>query len=69
MQNLHVYRRCNITGIGKNTPYMYLGRPWGPYARVIYAYTQMDACIRPEGWANWDNTSQNYKTSSCYEYK
>eukprot|EP00250_Pteridium_aquilinum_P014376 c21948_g1_i3 orf=107-1069(+) len=62
-----LFLRCSITGTGSSTPYMYLGRPWGPYARVIYVHTYMDACIKPEGWNNWDNP-ENEKTAEYYEY-
>ncbi|KAM0033505.1 putative pectinesterase [Helianthus debilis subsp. tardiflorus] len=36
--------RCVITGNG-GTQYSYLGRPWGPFGRVVFAYTYMDACV------------------------
>jgi pectinesterase len=45
-----------------------LGRPWRPYASVIYMYCHIDGHIRPEGWANWNNTD-NYKTARFAEYK
>lgn len=64
----YVFLRCIITGTGTSTPYMHLGRPWAPYARVLYAYTWMDGCIMPPGWNNWDN-SENEKTASYYEYR
>ncbi|CAB4296299.1 unnamed protein product [Prunus armeniaca] len=40
---------CNITGVKTAL----LGRPWGPYARVIFAYTQMSNVILPQGWDSW----------------
>lgn len=64
----YVFLRCTITGSGSSTPYAYLGRPWGSYARVVYAYTYMDACIKPEGWNNWDNPD-NEKSAEYYEYR
>ncbi|MCO5572931.1 hypothetical protein L7F22_026692 [Adiantum nelumboides] len=64
----YVFVRCTITGTGSSTPYTYLGRPWAPYARVVYAYTYLDACIRPEGWNNWNN-ADNETTAEYYEYR
>ncbi|KAH7431317.1 hypothetical protein KP509_08G042600 [Ceratopteris richardii] len=64
----YVFLRCTITGNGSSTPYMYLGRPWGPHARVVFAFTYMDACIKPEGWHNWDK-KENEKTAEYHEYK
>ncbi|CAM6083118.1 unnamed protein product [Calypogeia fissa] len=64
----YVFLRCTVTGTGESKPYVYLGRPWGPYARVLFAYTWMDSCVLPAGWNNWDNP-QN-ETTACYlEYR
>lgn len=64
----YVFLRCTITGTGNESPYMHLGRPWGPHARVIFAYTWMDSCILPSGWNNWGNP-ENEKTACYYEYR
>ncbi|TQD82628.1 hypothetical protein C1H46_031826 [Malus baccata] len=48
----YVFLRCVITGNG-GTSYTYLGRPWGPFGRVVFAYTFMDGCIKHVGWNNW----------------
>jgi len=45
-----------------------LGRPWRPYANVIYIYCYIGSHIMPEGWANWNNT-ESYKTARYSEYK
>lgn len=45
-----------------------LGRPWKPYANVIYLHCYLDKHIMPEGWANWNNTD-SYKTARYAEYK
>uniref|UniRef100_A0A0A8XNB2 pectinesterase n=1 Tax=Arundo donax TaxID=35708 RepID=A0A0A8XNB2_ARUDO len=47
---------------------MFLGRPWGPFGRVVFAYTFMDRCIKPAGWHNWDK-SENERTACFYEYR
>jgi len=45
-----------------------LGRPWRPYAAVVYLHCFIGARIKPEGWSNWNNTD-NYKTTRYAEYK
>jgi pectinesterase len=32
-----------------------LGRPWRPYARVVYIHTELPADLNPAGWNNWSN--------------
>ncbi|KAK8968730.1 Pectinesterase 31 [Platanthera guangdongensis] len=59
--------RCVITGNG-GSAYAYLGTPWGPFGRVIFAYTWMGACIRPVGWHNWDKP-ENDRSACFYEYR
>jgi pectinesterase len=62
-----VFLDCKLTG--ENTGQgVFLGRPWRPYARVIYIKCQMDAHIRPEGWDNWNNTPANEKTAWFGEF-
>ncbi|KAJ9173257.1 hypothetical protein P3X46_016413 [Hevea brasiliensis] len=63
----YVFLRCVITGNG-GTSYAYLGRPWGPFGRVAYAYTYMDQCINAEGWHNWDK-AENEGTACFCQYR
>nr|QIR83187.1 pectin methylesterase 29 [Cunninghamia lanceolata] len=63
----YVFLRCIITGNGGNS-YMHLGRPWAPFGRVVFAHTWMDACIKPEGWNNW-NKPENERSACFYEYR
>ncbi|KAM1221770.1 hypothetical protein ACFX13_009594 [Malus domestica] len=63
----YVFLRCVITGNGR-TSYAYLGRPWGPFGRVVFAYIFMDGCIRHVGWNNWGKT-ENERTACFYEYR
>lgn len=41
---------CTIIGTG----YIYLGRAWGAYSRVIYSYCGIDNIITPPGWSDWN---------------
>lgn len=59
--------RCVITGNG-GTSYAYLGRPWGPFGRVVFAFTYMDQCIKPAGWNNWGKI-ENERSACFYEYR
>ncbi|KHN04557.1 Putative pectinesterase 53 [Glycine soja] len=44
---------------------LYLGRAWGPFSRVVFAYTYMENIIIPKGWYNWgDPNREMYGSSS-----
>ncbi|KAF2598511.1 hypothetical protein F2Q68_00007547 [Brassica cretica] len=43
-----------VTGTGV----LYLGRAWGPFSRVVFAYSYMDNIILPRGWYNWGDPSR-----------
>ncbi|CAA6658732.1 unnamed protein product [Spirodela intermedia] len=51
------YSRCVITGNGSSA-YASLGRPWGPFARVLY----------PAGWHNWDKP-ENERSACFFEFR
>lgn len=67
MNNLRHWCRCVITGNGGSS-YSYLGRPWGPFGRVVFAYTYMDQCIKHVGWNNWGKP-ENERNACFYEYR
>jgi pectinesterase len=50
-----------------NRPTSVLGRPWRPYASVIFLNTEMSDVVAPAGWENWDNPT-NEKTARYAEY-
>ncbi|ONM38333.1 Pectinesterase [Zea mays] len=45
---------CRVTGSGA----LYLGRAWGTFSRVVFAYTHMDDIIVPNGWFNWGDPNR-----------
>ncbi len=48
-----VIDQCKLTADPDVTGTVYLGRPWRPYATVIYLDTEMDDKIDPAGWREW----------------
>ena len=63
-----VFHQCKLTsadGVSK----VYLGRPWRPYARVIFLETEMGAHIDPAGWREWHpGETQSLDTSYYAEF-
>uniref|UniRef100_A0A0D9V3A9 Pectinesterase n=1 Tax=Leersia perrieri TaxID=77586 RepID=A0A0D9V3A9_9ORYZ len=59
---------CKLTGLGAGTSI--LGRPWGPYSRVVFALTYMSSTVRPQGWDDWGDPSKQrtvfYGQYQCY---
>jgi pectinesterase len=62
----YVFNDCILTGdtILHNVS---LGRPWRPFANVVYIHCYIDTHIMSQGWSNWNNT-ENYKTARYAEY-
>jgi len=50
-----VFRRCRLTGAcppGEG----FLGRPWRGGAATVFLACDMDDCVSPQGFADWDET-------------
>jgi len=75
-----VFMNCRLTGdpkpwmnpegIPANTnspPTADLGQPWRPYASVTYLNCELGGHIKPEGWNNWRNPT-NELTARFAEY-
>ncbi|MBB3187977.1 pectinesterase family protein [Microbacter margulisiae] len=62
----YVFDHCNLVA-KKGVTKVFLGRPWRPYASVIYMNCYLGAQIRPDGWNNWSNI-ENEKTARFAEY-
>lgn len=57
------FLNCTITGSGA----LYLGRAWGTFSRVVFAYTYMDKIIAPGGWYDWgDKNRDTYVSPSNF---
>jgi polygalacturonase len=49
----YVLNRCKLVADPGLVGKVYLGRPWRPYATVIYLNTEMGSHIDPAGWREW----------------
>ena len=61
-----VFTDCTLTA-DTSIHKVYLGRPWRPYANVVFIRTQMADHILPAGWHIW-NDNNNHKNSFYAEY-
>ena len=62
-----VFLHCRLTGENTGNG-VYLGRPWRPYARVVFLDCWLGPHIRAEGWDNWRDPARE-KTAWFGEYK
>ncbi|HSC53332.1 MAG TPA: pectinesterase family protein [Phnomibacter sp.] len=63
----YVFNQCTLTA-DTSVHKVTLGRPWQPYAKVVYMHCQIGAHIKPEGWSDWNN-AENQKTAFYAEYR
>ncbi|WP_152033742.1 pectinesterase family protein [Bradyrhizobium sp. DOA9] len=64
-----VFDHCTLTAdsAARNVA---LGRPWRPYAAVIFLSAQIDAPVMAEGWIEWDPGKSRSLMSAYYaEYR
>jgi len=61
----YLFWQCCLTGAGPAS--VYLGRPWRPYASVIFVETEMGDHILPQGWDNWRD-EHNQETARYFEF-
>ncbi len=68
-QSAFVFNHCRLTGEPGLT-HVYLGRPWRPYASVVYLNCVLGAQIDPAGWHEWHpGETHNLDTAFYAEYK
>ncbi|KAG3102984.1 hypothetical protein PI124_g9176 [Phytophthora idaei] len=49
----YVFNNAHVFGNGST----YLGRPWRPFARVVWQNSELGDIVNPEGWAAWDDST------------
>ena len=60
-----VFHDCRLTGAcGEGEAW--LGRPWRAFARTVFLNCEMDECVSPRGFADWDE--QRVVTERYGEY-
>jgi pectinesterase len=63
----YVFLDCKITAGTAVEKGFYLGRPWRPFAATAFVRCELPAQVRPEGWHNWGNAT-NELTARYAEY-
>jgi len=57
----YVFNNARVFGSGTGTAF--LGRPWRPYASVVFQNSELSDVVNPQGWQRWngdDNTDNVY---------
>lgn len=63
-----VFDHCHLTA-DPGQQHVFLGRPWRPYASVVYLHCQMDGHIETAGWREWHpGETHNLDTVFYAEY-
>jgi polygalacturonase len=61
----YVFDHCRLTAY-PDVSNVFLGRPWRPYATVIYLDTEMGSHIEPAGWREWHPVETNRLDTAFY---
>ncbi len=66
----YVFKDCVLTA-DPSVHYVYLGRPWGAYAKTVFIHCKMGSHIVPAGWHDWekDGKPDTKKNSYYAEYQ
>lgn len=62
----YLFINSTITG-SEGLADVYLGRPWRPFAHVVFMNSQLDSLVHRAGWHNWGRPD-NEETAKYYEY-
>jgi pectin methylesterase-like acyl-CoA thioesterase len=60
-----VFNRCKLTAEPGVTG-VWLGRPWRPYASVVFLDSELGAHIAPAGWREWHPGETSYLETTSY---
>ena len=61
----YVFNQCKLTA-EPGVESVWLGRPWRPYASVVFLNTEMGAHIVPAGWREWHPGETKYMETVFY---
>jgi len=65
----YVFHRAKLTA-EPGMDHVWLGRPWRPYATVVFLDSEMGSHIEPAGWREWHPGETNYLETVFYaEYR
>lgn len=59
-----VFHRCRLTGDCAPGG-VYLGRPWRDDARAAFLHCEMDACVHPRGYCDWEQPFRPVTPKLC----
>jgi pectin methylesterase-like acyl-CoA thioesterase len=66
----YVFDHCVLTGEARKNGVITLGRPWRPYATVVFLDARIDAPVIPAGWTEWLRFGQPSLPTAYYaEYR
>ncbi|KAL3665725.1 hypothetical protein V7S43_009157 [Phytophthora oleae] len=51
----YVLNKASVSGSGSGTAY--LGRPWCPYAHVVFQNSNLGKVVNSAGWEKWDSST------------
>jgi polygalacturonase len=60
-----VFDHCKLTA-DPGVSHVWLGRPWRPYASVVFLNTEMGEHIEPAGWREWHPGETHYMDTVSY---
>ena len=63
--SMYVFNHCKLTAEPGVTD-VWLGRPWRPFAAVVFMNTEMGAHIAPAGWHEWRPGETKYLDTVYY---
>jgi pectin methylesterase-like acyl-CoA thioesterase len=52
-QSAYVFDHCRLTAAPREPGSVSLGRPWRPYATVVFLDARIEAPVIPAGWTEW----------------
>jgi polygalacturonase len=66
--SLFIFDRCRLTA-EPGVSHVWLGRPWRPYASVVFLNTEMGDHVEPAGWREWHpGETHSIETAFYAEY-